>query len=356
MAKERQIIMLVDDNAASLTMGKNILKDKYDVYPVASGGKLFDILEKITPDLILLDVAMPEMDGYEVMRRLKASRKTQDVPVIFLTSRDDPGNELEGLSLGAIDYISKPFSPALLMQRIGNHLLLVSRKKELEKYNQHLREMALEYSGQNGELLFSALGVLAEVAEFREEVPSGHGRRIRYYLKILLDELDEKGLYQDEIVSLDAHFLFPASALHDLGKLLVKESILNKREPLTEEEFEEIKKHPSLGIRLIDQIAPEKRDHAFLEYARIFIETHHEKWDGTGYPKGLKGTEIPLLGRLIALADIYDSLISPRPYRDAYTIQEAEKMILEEKGLDPVLIGVFRDAAPRFAEIASRKN
>jgi len=152
------------------------------------------------------------------------------------------------------------------------------------------------------------------------------------------------------------HFLFPASALHDLGKLLVKESILYKKEPLTEAEFEEIKKHPSLGIRLIDQISPENREHSFLEYARIFIETHHERWDGSGYPKGLKETEIPLLGRLIALADMYDSLISPRPYRKAFSTEEAEKIILEEKGLDPVLVGVFRDAAPRFAEIAGRKS
>jgi putative two-component system response regulator len=358
MAKERQIIMLVDDNAASLTMGRNILKDKFDVYPVASGAKLFDILEKITPDLILLDVAMPEMDGYEIIRRLKAGRKTQDIPVIFLTSRDDPGNELEGLSLGAIDYVSKPFSPALLIQRIGNHLLLISRKKEMEKYNQHLREMALEFSGQNGELLFSALGVLAETAEFRQEALSGHGKRIRYYLKILLDGLDEKDLYQDEISAWDIQFLFPASSLHDLGKILVNESILNKNSTLSKEEFEEIKKHPTWGRNLIDQISPENREHTFLEYARIFTEAHHERWDGSGYPKGLKEMEIPLLGRLMALADAYDALISPRPYRKAYSSDEAEKIILEGKGtwLDPVLVLVFQEAAPRFAEVASRKS
>ena len=358
MAKDRQIIMLVDDNAASLTMGRNILKDKYDVYPIASGEKLFDILEKVTPDLILLDVAMPEMDGYEVMRRLKANRKTQHVPVIFLTSRDDPGNELEGLSLGAIDYVSKPFSPALLIQRIDNHLLLVSRKKELEKYNQHLREMAMEYSGQHGELLFAALGVLAETAEFREETMNGHGRRIRSYLKVLLDHLGERDQYQNEITAWDLHFLLHASTLHDIGKVLLKESILNKNGILNEEEFGEIKKHPSLGIQLIDQISPENREHVFLEYARIFAGNHHEKWDGTGYPRGLKETEIPLLGRLMALADGYDALISPRPYRKSFSTAEAEKIIIEGKGnwLDPVLVDVFQDLTQQFAEIAGRKN
>ena len=358
MAKQRQIIMLVDDNAASLTMGRNILKDKYDVYPIASGEKLFDILEKVTPDLILLDVAMPDMDGYEVMRRLKASRKTQNVPVIFLTSRDDPGNELEGLSLGAIDYVSKPFSPALLIQRIDNHLLLVSRKKELEKYNQHLREMAMEYSGQHGQLLFGALGVMAETMEFREETMNGHGKRIRGYLKILMDNLGEKDLYQDEITTWDLQFLLPASALHDIGKILVKESVLNKKDTLNEEESAEIKKHPSWGRRLVDQMSPGNRDHVFLEYARIFTGTHHERWDGSGYPQGLKETEIPLLGRLMALADGYDALISPRPYRDAFSTADAEKIILEGKGtwLDPALVDVFLDAASEFAEIAGRKS
>ena len=358
MGNERQIIMLVDDNMASLTMGKNILKDKFDVYPIASGEKFFEILQKITPDLILLDVAMPEMDGYEVIRRLKASRKTQDIPVIFLTSRDDPGNELEGLSLGAIDYVSKPFSPALLIQRIDNHLLLDSRKKELEKYNHHLREMALEYSSQSGELMFAALGVLAESAEFRENVIGSHGRRIRSYLKIMLDELNARDLYQDEVANWDMHFLLPASQLHDLGKLFISESIINKKGPLTKEEFTEIKKHPSLGISLIDQISPEKADHVFLNYARTIAGSHHEKWDGTGYPMGLKSTQIPLLGRLMALTDGYDAMTSPRPYRDAHSTEFAAKAILEGKNnwLDPVLVDIFKDTAPRFAEIAGRKG
>ena len=358
MGKERQIIMLVDDNMASLTMGKNILKDKYDVYPIVSGEKFFEILQKITPDLILLDVVMPEMDGYEVIRRLKASRKTQDIPVIFLTSRDDPGNELEGLSLGATDYVSKPFSPALLIQRIDNHLLLDSRKKELEKYNHHLREMAMEYSSQSGELMFAALGNLAEAAEFRDINIQGHGKRIRAYLKILFDELCAKDIYQDEIVTWEMHFLLPASQLHDLGKLFISESILNKKGKLTEDEYTVIKKHPDSGVTFIDRISPESGDHVFLNYARVIAASHHERWDGTGYPQGLKEKDIPLLGRLMALADGYDALISPRPYRDAYSTEEAEKIIFEGKGtwLDPVLVDIFREIAPIFAEITGRKN
>jgi len=357
MAKERQIIMLVDDNMASLTMGKNILKDKFDVYPISSGEKFFEILQKVTPDLILLDVTMPEMDGYEVIRRLKASRKTQDIPVIFLTSRDDPGNELEGLSLGAIDYVSKPLSPALLIQRIDNHLLLDSRKKELEKYNHHLKEMAMEYSNQSGDLLLAVVGALAEAAEFRDISIGSHGKRIRAYLKILLEELSARDLYQNETVNWDQHFLLPASQLHDLGKLFVSDTILNKKEKLTDDEREKIRKHPALGVSFINQIIPENRDHILLNYARTIAGTHHEKWDGTGYPEGLRETKIPLMGRLMALVDGYDALISARPYRDPFSTEDAYKIIVAGKGtwLDPVLVDIFVDTAQKFTEIAERK-
>ena len=358
MGKERHIIMLVDDNVASLTMGRNILKDKFDVYPISSGEKLFEILEKITPDLILLDVSMPEMDGYEVIRRLKASRQHQDIPVVFLTSRDAPGNELEGLSLGAIDYIFKPFSPALLIQRIDNHLLLDSRKKELEKYNVHLKEMAMEFSGEFNELMFAALGSLAESIEFRESTIGGHGKRIRSYLKILVDELNSKDEYNKEAASWDMNFLLPASQLHDLGKLLISEAILKKDGPLSDDEMAMIKKHPELGVNLLEQISPERRDHAFLEYAVNITSSHHERWDGSGYPKGLKEKEIPLLGRIMALADAYDALTSEKPYRKAFSPKEAEKIIKEGKGtwLDPVLVDIFLENSSAFAEIAGRET
>jgi len=350
MGKNKQKIILVDDNVASLSMGKNILKNKYDVYPVPSGEKLFELLTKISPDLILLDITMPEMDGFEVIRRLKASRKTHEIPVIFLTSRDDPANELEGLSLGAIDYISKPFSPSLLIQRIENHLM------------------------HSDELLFNAFGVLAEAIEFRVEQFSdminnnrnpgskfnstmGHGKRINAYVKLLLDELETRKLY-NEAANYDQRFLLPACQLHDLGKLFISESILNKEGPLNDDEYNEVKKHPSLGINLIDKLSPEARDHIFLHYARIIVGNHHEKWDGTGYPKGLKEEEIPLLGRVMALADGYDALISAKPYRDPFNPSDAQKMIMAGKGtwLDPVLVDVFTDTTSSFTEIAGWKG
>jgi putative two-component system response regulator len=358
MGNERQIIMLVDDNMASLTMGKNILKDKYNVFPIPSGEKLFDILQKVTPDLILLDIAMPEMDGYEVIKKLKANRKTQEIPVVFLTSRDDPGNELEGLSLGAIDYVSKPFSPALLIQRIENHLLMSAQKRELKNYNEHLREMVLEQTEQIEELQHAVLSTVAEVAEFRDDIVGGHIERIQSYLKFMLDQMIEEGLYQEETSNWDLDFLVSSAQLHDVGKIRISEQILSKPGKLTPEEFEEIKKHTTHGVKLIERITESTREHTFLEHAKIIAGSHHEKWDGSGYPQGLAGAAIPLQGRLMAIADVYDALITVRPYKQPVSPEEAERIIIEGGGthFDPALVEIFKTVAPKFAKIAERKD
>ncbi|AEF80297.1 HD domain-containing phosphohydrolase [Leadbettera azotonutricia] len=358
MGNERQIIMLVDDNMASLTMGKNILKDKYNVFPIPSGEKLFEVLQKVTPDLILLDIAMPDMDGYEVIKKLKADRKTQDIPVVFLTSRDDPGNELEGLSLGAIDYVSKPFSPALLAQRIDNHLLLSSQKKELKKYNDNLKEMVLEQTQQIEDLQNAVMSTVAEVVEFRDDIIGGHIERVQSYLKFMLDQIIEEEKYPKEMAEWDLDFLIPSAQLHDVGKILVSEKILSKPGKLTPEEFEEIKKHTSYGIKVIDRISGITREHAFLDHAKIIAGAHHERWDGKGYPNGLAGENIPLQGRLMAIADVYDALIAVRPYKQPVSTAEAAKIITEGKGtqFDPVLVDIFQTVASKFAKIAERES
>jgi putative two-component system response regulator len=356
MKKQRQIIMLVDDNTSSLTMCKNIFKDKYNVFLIPSGERLFDILQKITPDLILLDILMPGMDGYEIIKTLKANRKTHDIPVVFLTSRDDPGNELEGLSLGAIDYVSKPFSPAILVQRIENHLLLAAQKKELKNYNENLREMVLEQVEQIEELQYAVLSTVAEVAESRDAIIGGHIERIRSYFKFMLDQVIEEGLYQEHTSDWDLDLLIPSAQLYDIGKIMISDQILNKPGRLSPEEFEEIKKHTTFGVKLIERIAQSTRKHAFLEHAKIIAGSHHEKWDGTGYPEGLKGNAIPLQGRLMAVADVYDALISPRPYKQPMSPEEAEKIIIQGKGthFDPVLVEIFQTLARKFAKIAGQ--
>jgi putative two-component system response regulator len=336
-------------------MGKNILQEHYKVYTIPSGVKFFEILAKIKPDLILLDIEMPNMDGFEIIKKLKEDKKTGDIPVIFLTSRNDTENELVGLSLGAIDYISKPFSPPLLTKRIENHLLIETQKKELRRYNDHLKEMVAEQTVHIGELQYTVMSVVAEVVEFREKTIGGHIVRIQKYLKCLINALLKEGVYEEEIAAWDLGIVIPSAQLHDVGKILISERIINKQGKLTPEEFNDMKKHAEFGVWIIERIKQYTKEHTFLDHAKIFASSHHEKWDGTGYPRGLKGEAIPLSGRILAIVDVYDALIAERSYKHALSAPEAEKIIMEERGthFDPFIVDVFQNVALQFANIAA---
>ncbi|MDR1902975.1 MAG: response regulator [Treponema sp.] len=356
MEAQRKNIILVDDSITNLTVGKNILIEKYNIFTVPSGEKLFNILERIIPDLILLDIEMPQMDGYEVIKRLKASKRTAEVPVIFLTARSDTSSELEGLSLGAIDYISKPFSPPLLLKRIDLHLLVESQKKQLQDYNDNLQAMVLAKTQTILQMQNSLLNTVANLVENRDEITGGHIERTQNYLKVLLDNLEKQEIYQEEIHSWDMEFLLQSAQLHDLGKISIKDSILLKPGKLDPEEFEEMKKHTIFGVKIIEEIEKTTPESSFLKHAKIFAGTHHEKWDGTGYPYGLKEDNIPLQGRLMAIADVYDALISVRPYKKSFSHEEALKIIREGKGtqFDPILTELFLSISDEFANISGQ--
>jgi putative two-component system response regulator len=354
--------MLVDDNINTLDMGKEILKARYTVFPIPSGEKFFEILKKITPDLILLDVEMPGMDGYEVLRRIKGISAAADIPVIFVTAKADPGSELTGLDLGAIDYISKPFSSPLLLKRIETHLRMSSQSREIRRYNENLQQMVEEQTEVIGELQNALVNSLAEMVEFRDNLTFGHILRTQHYIRILVERLIHEGIYADSTAEWDLTVLVPASQLHDLGKIGIKDHILNKPGTLTAEEFEGMKVHTTYGVQIIDRIISNSRKRAvlnskvknFLSHAKVFAGTHHEKWDATGYPEGLRGAAIPLEGRLMAIADVYDALISERPYKRAMGTDEAEGIIIAGRGshFDPVLVDIFEKAADDFARIA----
>jgi putative two-component system response regulator len=358
MKNEREVIFLVDDNMSNLTAGKIMLKDHFDVFSIVSGNRLFEILEKITPDLILLDIEMPGMNGYEAIKKLKAEQKTRDIPVIFLTARNDPGSELEGLNLGAIDYISKPFSPPLLLKRINNHLLIEKQRIVLKDYNDNLQQMVQKRTRQVAELQNTILNTVAEMVEFRDGVTGGHIERTQSYLKLLVDKLLAERVYWEEVSSWNLEFLIPSAQLHDVGKIAISDTILNKPGKLTATEYEIMKTHAHIGESAIEGIMKRIPDNDFLHHAKIFAGTHHEKWDGSGYPRGLKNYAIPLQGRLMAVADVYDALIAIRPYKQPLAACEAEQIILEgrEKHFDPVLVELFKELAPRFAQIAESCN
>jgi putative two-component system response regulator len=343
MENERKIIFLVDDNGTNLTAGKEILKNYYKVYPIQSAKIMFELLEEVAPDMILLDIEMPEMDGYEAMKKLKLCPNSWDIPVIFLTAKTDMGSELEGLSLGAVDYVAKPFSAPLLLKRIENHLFAEWQKKQLREMNDHLEEKVRQRTEQIVNLQGAVLSTVADLVEFRDDVTGGHIVRTQKYLQLLVDELLQEDLYADETSAWNMDYLVPSAQLHDVGKIAISDTILNKPGKLDPEEFEIMKTHAAIGVTIIHRIEENAEKHDFMKHARLIAGGHHEKWDGTGYPLGMKGKEIPLEARLMAVADVYDALLSVRPYKQPLSPGEARRIIQNGKGtqFDPVLVDVF---------------
>ncbi|MDR3122909.1 MAG: response regulator [Treponema sp.] len=350
MQNEKKKVVLVDDNPVNLKLARNTLMERYNVFTVPSAEKLFQLLEQTLPDLILLDVVMPEISGYEAIETLKSNPRTAGIPVIFLTSKTDTVSELEGFSLGAIDYISKPFSPQLLLKRVEVHLLLESQKVELKNLNENLQHLVEEKTGEVLELQNALLVTMANLVEYRDDVTGGHVERTERLLRILVEEMMVQGVYRDILDTWDINLVLQSSKLHDVGKIAIRDNILLKPGPLTTEEFEEMKKHTVFGETVIERIQQNAKESIFLTHAKIMAGTHHEKWNGTGYPRGLAGSNIPLQGRLMAVVDVYDALVSDRPYKKAFPSEQAIKIISDGCGtqFDPDLKNVFLVAVKRF--------
>jgi putative two-component system response regulator len=356
-----KLIMLVDDSGVNLLAGKAALSENYKVLTAGSAAIMLETLDWSKPDLILLDVNMPEMDGFQAIGILKKRPETRDIPVIFLTAMNDGDNELNGLELGAVDYIAKPFSPPLLRKRVELHLLLEDQKRvledqkaELQNYNDNLQSMVEEKTKTILKLQNKLLEAMAEMVEGRDGVTGDHIAKTRQYMRILISAAVNTGLCTE--ASLDIELLCQSCLLHDIGKIAISDSILKKAGKLTDEEFEAMQRHVSFGVGFIENLEDGEDDSAFLRYAKIFAGCHHEKWDGTGYPCGLSGEDIPLLGRLMAIADVYDALTSDRPYKKAFSHDDAVRIILDGRGkhFDPALVGLFEEHADMFRHVYSR--
>ncbi|MCL2880565.1 MAG: response regulator [Treponema sp.] len=357
MESDKKLIILVDDNPANLQTGKNVLSERYRVATAPSAEKLFSLLENNYPAMILLDVDMPGKDGYETIKILKSKPDTKNIPVIFVTAKTEEEDELKGLSLGAIDYITKPFQPALLLKRVELYLLVeIQRKKlsvqtaELQYFNDNLQHLVEEKTQNVVELQNALLKTIAEMVEFRDDITGGHIERTQRGVKTLVDEIHRSNLYREETRGWDTALLLQSCLLHDVGKISISDSILKKPGKLDEAEYEEMKKHTVFGEQIIEKIEAMTKESDFLHYAKIFAVSHHEKWNGTGYPRKLKGKEIPLLGRIMAIADVYDAFTSVRPYKPAYPHEDAVHIITEGSGtqFDPVLVDVFNRVAGEF--------
>jgi putative two-component system response regulator len=293
---------------------------------------------------------MPEMNGYETIKILKNNPETRNIPIIFLTGMSDPANEFHGLSLGAIDYIIKPFSAFLLKKRIEVHILVEKQRKALQNYNENLQKMVNDKTQTILKLQNKVLQAMAELVEGRDTFTGNHIERTQRCLKVFLFAMKENGIYQDQAIEWDIELLLQSSQLHDVGKIAIHDNILKKPGKLTEEEMEEMKKHVIYGVNFIEKLEKDEEDSLFLQYAKIFAYYHHERWNGSGYPNKLKGTDIPLLGRLMSIVDVYEALISERCYKPALDHQTAVNIILQGRGtdFDPVLTDLFEQYSDRL--------
>ena len=334
----QKTVFVVDDSTTNLAMAEKALEKQYRVITLSSAAKMFAILGKVVPDLFLLDIEMPEMSGFEAIKRLKSNDSYVDIPVIFLTGRNESADEAYGIELGAVDFIIKPFSEPVLLNRIKNHLhideLIRNRTALLRERTEQLVKL------QNG-----IVYILADIVENRDENTGGHIERTSVYLKILIDSMMARGLYTDEMRSWDLDSVVSSARLHDVGKINIPDSILNKAGPLTEDEYKLMKLHASAGEKIIDKMVDTAGVAEFLKNAKLTAAYHHERWDGSGYPYGYKGTRIPLHGRLMAIVDAYDALTSERPYKKAFSTEDALQIIVEGGGnhFDPDIVSVFRE-------------
>ncbi len=341
-------ILLVDDNSANLRVLRESLEELGCKILVAKNGEsALDIVRKACPDLILLDTVMPEMDGYEVCRRLKEDEATRHIPVLFLTALADVDDETRGLAIGAVDFITKPIHPALVRARVRNHLKLKRYQDQLEEM---VRVRTLELLVTQA-VLIESLGTLAE---FRDPETGGHIKRTQNYVKALAVKMQSHPQFCSELDEVTIERLYLSAPLHDIGKVGLRDDILLKPERLTEDEFEQMKKHTYYGDEALRITEQKLGKSVFLNYARQIALTHHEKWDGSGYPNGLRGDDIPVSGRLMAIADVYDALISKRVYKAPMPHEKAVEIITAGKGshFDPDMVDAFLELEAVFRNIA----
>ena len=341
-------LLLVDDNTTNLQLLHETLDELGYKLLIAKNGKTaLTIAQKAKPSIILLDIMMPEMDGYEVCRRLKADKNTAQIPVIFITALADDEDEAKGLDLGAVDYITKPINPALVRARVRNHL-------ELKRYQDHLEKLVEERTRRLALTQAVTIEGLATLAEYRDPETGGHIKRTQNYVKALAKHLEAHQRFRNELNDDVIELLYLSAPLHDLGKVGVRDNVLLKAGRLSDEEFEEMKKHTIYGEEALRITQQKLGKDSFLECARQIAYSHQEKWDGSGYPQGLMGDQIPLGGRLMALADVYDALISKRVYKPPFPHEKAVEIIVEGKGkhFDPDIVDAFLELEDTFRNIA----
>ncbi len=336
--EKEQTILVVDDTPANIDLLTDILKDDYRVKAAINGEKALKIVRgEQKPDMILLDIMMPGMDGYEVCRIIKSDPMTRGIPIIFITAMSEEADEEKGLELGAVDFITKPISPAITKARIRTHLALYDQNRELEK----------KVASRTEELKKTRLEIiqrLGRAAEFKDNETGLHVIRMSHYSRLIAETVMQEANEWTEL-------LFQAAAMHDIGKIGIPDRVLTKPDGLDDTEWELMKQHPLFGAEIIGEHHSE-----LLQMAREIALAHHEKWDGSGYPHRLSGDSIPLSARIAAVADVFDALTTERPYKEAWSVEKAAQYIEENAGteFDPKVVAAFRSALPHLLKIKQK--
>lgn len=331
---EKKKILIVDDVPENIQVLIESLKDEYSIIAATSGEKALklSIIEPL-PEIILLDVMMPGMDGYELCRRLKDNNITTDIPVMFITTLNEEMNEERGLDLGAVDYITKPINPSIVKKRIRNQI-------ELKQHRDHLELLVIKRTSEIHETRLDIIRILGRAAEYKDNETGIHIIRMSRYCEktALAYGLDNK----------EVELLLNASPMHDVGKIGIPDGILQKPGRLDEKEREVMNSHAYIGSKIIG-----RHDSPILNTAAIIAYEHHEKWDGTGYPRGLKGEEINIFSRITAIADVFDALTSKRVYKDIWPVEDAVDLIKNERGkhFDPAVVDAFLSILPDLLKI-----
>ena len=320
---EKPVLLAVDDRLENIDVLRCILDEEYEIEAAGSGQRALDMARTSPPDMVLLDIRMPDMDGYEVCSHLKADPRTADIPVIFVTALDAASDEAHGLELGAVDYIAKPITPAIVSARIKTHLAMANQARYLE-------DLVQQRTQKLNETRREIIRCLGQASEFKDNETGMHIMRMSHYSQAIARamDLDEKWI----------ELLYHAAPMHDVGKIGIPDAVLLKPGRLNAEEWEVMKQHPAFGAAIIgDHPSP------LLQMARDIALGHHEKWDGSGYPQGLGGEAIPLAARIVAVADVFDALTSERPYKAAWEVVDAVEEIRAHRGqhFDPRVCDAF---------------
>lgn len=357
MNSERQTVLVVDDAPDNITLISGVLKNIYQVKVAINGAKALEMIRKNSPDIILLDVVMPMMDGYEVCRQLKSDALYKDIPIIFLTAKNDVKAESRGLELGAADYITKPVNPAILLSRLKTHLDLKKASDFLKSQNHFLETEVSRRTKEIALIQEVSIMAMAALAETRDSETGFHLQRTKLYVSELCEVLATQERFKEALAAEIIEVIVASAPLHDIGKVGIPDAVLLKPGLLTEDEFEIMKTHATLGREAIikAEMIMERKE-TFLKYPKQIVSSHHEKWDGSGYPMGLSGEHIPIAARIVALADVYDALTSRRVYKSASTHEEAVAIITDEAGrhFDPAVVDAFVQVQENFKAIAQK--